>query len=41
MEAPSFWLPASDEWLDETDAGELVVALRELITELVGWGVDA
>jgi hypothetical protein len=41
MEAPTFWLPTGDEWLDQSHASELVAALRELITELVGWGVDA
>jgi hypothetical protein len=40
MQAPTFWIPAGEEWLDLRDAGELVAALRELITELVGWGVD-
>jgi predicted transcriptional regulator len=40
VQASAIWIPSDDEWLDQQDAGELVEALRELITELVGWGVD-
>ena len=41
VQAPGFWIPTADEWLDMRHATELVDALKELITELVGWGVDA
>lgn len=32
------WLPSDDEWLTTNETDELVSALRQLITELIGWG---
>lgn len=42
MTAPSpVWLPSDDEWLTSSETDELVSALRQLITELIGWGSEA
>jgi hypothetical protein len=35
------WLPSDDEWLTTNETDELVSALRQLITELIGWGTEA
>ncbi len=42
IETPeAFWMPTAGEWLDAGHEEELVEALRELITELIGWQVEA
>jgi len=34
----AYSLPLEEDWLDQSDAGALAVALKRLITELIGWG---
>ncbi len=40
QEFSRFSLPLEEDWLDSRDAGQLVEALKALITELIGWGSE-
>ncbi len=33
-------IPLEADWLGPQDPGELVQALKSLITELIGWGIE-
>ncbi len=40
QEFSTFSSALQEEWLDAHDSGQLVQALKALITELFGWGGD-